>query len=633
MQWGSGTEDLSIFNPAKLETRQWVKTFKSAGIKTIILVCKHHDGFCLWPSTYRERTVKNTPWKNGNGDVVREFFDACREAGVRTCIYYSPWDKQEPYGKPEYNDLMVNELTELLTNYGNVDLVWFDGAGINPKTSGKKMDFDWQRIYSTIRSLQPQALISGAAPDVRWVGNEGGKGRFTEWSVQGIKLKEADFSGFNSGVPLTAKNLGYREQLLEAEQLAWYPARGGLPIRHQWFWKPGQQNRSLEYLVKSYFETVGQNSNLLVNLSPNSDGLVPEDDVERMAEFGKYLEVLYQRNYAEGAVAKSASIRSGGFAANHLFDDDLRTCWMAPEGETSGEIIVELYGEQSFNVIKLQENIAGYGQRIEKFEIDAWDGKTWETMGKGTTIGIRRLLRVPDTKTEQLRIRIIESRDAPSLATLELYRAPKQVSAPKLSRNEKGLVTIDVNGMAVKFTTDGSDPKHGQVYTTPFSFLLGGIIRVIAESDDKTLWMPPEKTEVFGICSNYLTCSADVETKNMFDENPRTIVEFNLNKKSNRFFTIKLPEQNQITGFSYTPPGGKPERPGRIEKYNVYFKSSNGKWALASSGEFGNIDNNPIERKVIFENVLSTNEIKFEIISATKDQKIAVVAEFKLFAE
>ena len=218
-QWGTGTEDLSIFNPEKLDTLQWVNTFKSAGIQSVILVCKHHHGFCLWPSSYRERTVKNTPWKNGQGDLVREFFDACREANIRTCIYYSPWDKQESYGKPEYNNLMINELTELLSNYGNVDLVWFDGAGIDPKISGKTMDFDWQCIYSTIRSLQPQALISGSGPDIRWLGNEGGRGRFTEWSVQGIHRSEADFSGWHSGVPSTAKKLGSRQQLVDAEQL------------------------------------------------------------------------------------------------------------------------------------------------------------------------------------------------------------------------------------------------------------------------------------------------------------------------------------------------------------------------------------------------------------------------------
>jgi len=374
LQWGTGHEDLSVFNPVELDTKQWVAAFRNAGIQSVILVCKHHDGFCLWPSSYRERSVKNTPWKNGQGDVVREFFDACRTEGIRTCIYYSPWDKQEPYGKPEYNDLMINELTELLTNYGNLDLVWFDGAGIDPKVSGVKMDFDWPRIYKTIRELQPQALISGVGPDIRWVGNEGGRGRFTEWSVQGVIPVEADYSGWDNGVPVMATELGAITELNQFNQLTWLPARGGLPVRHQWFWKPGQYTRTLDYMVKSYFETVGQNSNLLVNLSPDNRGLVPETDVILMEQFGSYLKTMYRRNYADGAVAKSTTVDEGGYAANYLFDDDLRTCWLAAEEETTGEIVVDLYGKQSFNVFKLQENIVDFGKRIKttavKFQIN-----------------------------------------------------------------------------------------------------------------------------------------------------------------------------------------------------------------------------------------------------------------------
>ncbi len=631
-EWGTGKEDLSAFNPEQLDAEQWISAFKSAGIQSIILVCKHHDGFCLWPSSFRERSVKNTPWKNGKGNVVREFMDACRKEGIRTCIYYSPWDMQEPYGEPEYNDLMVNELRELLTNYGNIDLVWFDGAGIDEKTSGKKMDFDWPRIYSTIRTLQPQALISGAGPDIRWVGNEGGRGRFTEWSVQGIQLPEADFAGFHSGVPLMARNLGQIEQLKGAKQLAWYPARGGLPVRHGWFWKADQKTRTLDYMVRSYFETVGQNSNLLVNLSPDNRGLIPDEDVVLLSTFGEYLKSMYKRNFANGAVAKSNHVKNGGYASNYLFDNDLRTCWLAPEQEITGEIVVELYGEQTFNVVKLQENIADFGQRVESFEVDAWIDSEWKTIGKGTTIGLRRLLRVPSTTTDRLRIKITDSRNNPSLSTLELYHAPELKPGPEISKNKEGNIVIDGKGMTVYYTTDGSSPwrEQAEVYQKPFKLPAGGKVRAVVIHDEQMEWNM-ESTKVIGIDSKKWIIKGGDNSHWIADNDPSTLVKFNLKKKSDNAFTIKLPEQTKLSGFGYLPPEGAPDVKGRIEAYTFYMKNNKGVWELVKSGKFGNIDNNPIERKIYFENPVSTKEVKFEINNATRKQQEAVVAEFSLF--
>ncbi|MFV0592531.1 MAG: alpha-L-fucosidase [Draconibacterium sp.] len=632
LQWGTGHEDLSIFNPGELDVKQWIAAFKSAGIQSVILVCKHHDGFCLWPSTYRNRTVKNTPWRNGQGDLVREFFDACRAEGIRTCIYYSPWDKQDPYGKLEYNDLMINELTELLTNYGNIDLVWFDGAGIDPKTSGVKMDFDWPRIYKTIRNLQPQALISGAGPDIRWVGNEGGRGRFTEWSVQGVQLEEPDFSGADSEVPATAKTLGQINELHKYKQLTWYPARGGLPVRHQWFWRPDQNTRTLDYMVQSYFETVGQNSNLLVNLSPDTRGLVPETDVVLMEQFGKYLTAMYKHNYANGAVATSKNVHAGGYAANYLFDSDLRTCWLAPEMEKTGEIVVDLYGEQTFNVIRLQENIVDFGQRVETFEVDAWKNEEWETIGKATTIGLRRLLRVPETTTNQLRIRITNSRENPSLATLELYMVPKLVAGPEIARNNDGKISIDGKGLPVKYTIDGSSPlgETSKNYTGPFDFPLGGQVKAIAISDNREEWILESSQEI-GINPAKWKVKGGDNSSFIFDNNPETAAKFNLNKKSDRSFEIELPEITELSGFGYLPPQGTPEEPGRVETYSILIKNSKGNWEEVSSGEFGNIDNNPVERKVTFENRIRTKAVKFQINTATRQQTGAKIAEFRLY--
>lgn len=633
VEWGSGKEDLSIFNPKELDTHQWIKTFKSTGINAIILVAKHHDGFRLWPSEIAERTIAKTPYKNGKGNIVREFIDACREEGIAVCLYYSPWDKHEPYGKPEYNDLMVAELTDLLTNYGNINLLWFDGAGMDEKTSGKKMVFDWARIYKTIRTLQPQALISGAAPDIRWVGNEGGRGRFTEWSVQGIDLSEKDFSGYDSGVPLTAKNLGSIDQLKDAVQLAWYPARGGLPLRHGWFWHPKQKTRTLGYIVKSYFETVGQNSNLLVNLSPDNRGLIPDSEVVRMREFGDYLEQMYKRDYGAGATAISPSTRKGGYHTNYLFDNDLRTCWVAPENESSGEIIVNLYKEQSFNVIKLQENIVDFGQRIEAFEVDVWENNAWKTISKATTVGFRRLLRIPFTTTDKLRIRILDSRNSPSLASLNFYQSPSIINGPEVVRNASGSIQIVNNSkeeLQIKYTVDGSDPLGGNGidYNRPFELSMGGVVRAVYTKNKSNEYFI-ESSQMFAM----LPIGWELIKKHdaLLDNDQNTSVDFNLKKGSMSSFSISFKKELELSGIGYIPSQQLKEDHGHVESYRIYQKMENGSWEKVISGSFGNIENNPILQKVYFDSKIKTTAIKFEIIKATKKQKKVSISEFKIY--
>lgn len=631
VEWGTGREDLSLFNPEKLDANQWIDAFKKAGIQSVILVCKHHDGFCLWPGKYRERTIAKTPYKHGQGDIVREFTDACRKEGIGICLYYSPWDMQEPYGKPEYNDLMVNELTELLTNYGLVDLVWFDGAGIDPKVSGVKMDFDWQRIYSTIRTLQPQALISGAGPDIRWVGNEGGRGRFTEWSVQGIQLPEADFSGNDSGVPLTDDSLGYRKQLTGAKQLAWYPARGGLPVRYGWFWHPGQSSRPLSYLIDSYFETVGQNSNLLVNLSPDTCGLVPEEDVQLMADFGNYLKAMYKHNYASGAVAHATTVRDGGYAANYIFDEDIRTCWVAPAGSSTGEIIIDLYGRQEFNVVELREAVTEFGQRIEKFIIEAWTGTEWREIGEATTVGFCRLLRVPDTKTNKIKITILESRKSPSIATLKLYYAPKPEAPPAIKQNAQGKVILEGNYQSIIYTTDGSSPLTSQmanIYNHPFDLPGGGIVKAAFEPNNTKTWKQ-ESMAYIGMATSGWDIKGVTDKDALTDFSAETQTGFN--SKQNPALEVILPEKTRINGFSYMPIQEKIKEFGHIETYTLYLKDKNGNWQKVQSGTFENIYNNPVEQHVRLKAPVSSDRFKLVVGNKTKITKGIALAGIKFW--
>jgi len=285
--------------------------------------------------------------------MVREVSEACHRHGLRFSVYYSPWDKQEPYGKPEYNDVMVAELTELLTNYGLVDIVWFDGAGQDPRVSGVKMDFDWARIHKTIRTLQPQAVISGVGPDIRWIGNEGSRGRETEWSVQGIHRPQKDFAGFRCGVTSQAPQLGHIKQLIESRpiQLAWFPARGGLPIHTKWFWVRERRTRSLEYLVTSYYQTVGSNATVMYNLSPDPQGQVPKDDMALMHAFGQWRRQLWSTDHANGAVAVADKTREEGHHPNYLLDDDIHSGWVAPKGQEDGTVTMNLPVAKTFDGI------------------------------------------------------------------------------------------------------------------------------------------------------------------------------------------------------------------------------------------------------------------------------------------
>ena len=283
MEWGTGKESPSLFNPSQLNAGEWVRIFKEAGITGIILVAKHHDGFCVWPSKYTSHTVAHSPWREGKGDLVREVAEACREYDVKLCLYLSPWDMHEKtYGTEAYNDYYIRQLEELLTEYGPVYLLWFDGAGITSDVSGREMPFDWERIFGRARELQPGVILSGNAPDIRWVGNEKGKGRETEWCVQGIDNNERLF-GSLPGYDPTLSDLGSIDDLMKRKRLVWYPSRGGLPLRKGWFYNERDDNtiKSLSYLVNSYFETVGQNSNLLPNLSPGPTGQIPEKDGRR----------------------------------------------------------------------------------------------------------------------------------------------------------------------------------------------------------------------------------------------------------------------------------------------------------------------------------------------------------------
>ena len=430
-EWGDGKEDPALFNPTAFDAGQWAMTCRDAGMKMIIVTAKHHDGFCLWPSKLTDHSVESSPWREGKGDIVREVADACREYGLKFGVYLSPWDRHEAsYGdSPHYNENFKNQLRELLTWYGRVDEVWFDGAcGEGP--NGKRQVYDWPAYYEVIRELQPNAVIAIMGPDVRWVGTESGYGRETEWSVIPVTVRKAhpadgadgemSEKGFVPGDRMQ-KDLGSRSKLRGAQALAWYPSEVDVSIRPGWFYHASQDGKvkSPDKLLDIYFSSVGRNSLLLLNIPPDRRGLLHENDVASLMGLRKRLDDIFTVNLLASCSVKASS-RAGSHAPEDGIDGNPVTYWMPGTGEETPSIEFHLSGPESFNVCCLQECIR-IGQRIEKFELQAWQDTGWKTIARGTTVGYKRLLRFDEINTSRVRLRILESRCEPTLSNISLH--------------------------------------------------------------------------------------------------------------------------------------------------------------------------------------------------------------------
>lgn len=432
-EWGDGTEDEAIFNPTKLDAKQWVNAIKSAGMKGLILTCKHHDGFCLWPSKYTKHSIAASPYKNGNGDIVKEVSDACKEAGIKFGVYLSPWDRnQETYGYGKvYNDYFVNQLTELLSNYGEVFTVWFDGA-CGEGSNGKKQVYDWNRYYEVIRTLQPSACINVCGPDIRWCGNEAGDTRPAEWSVVPKRTSEteriAELSQQEDNeefrlrkITACDSDLGSREILENEKELIWYPAEVNTSIRPGWFYHEEEDNqvRSLEELIRIYYNSVGGNAMFLLNIPPTNEGLIHDNDVKRLKEIGEYLDKAFKNNLMDSASLTADTIKSG-LSVDNVKSDDYDTYFTTEDGITRAIIEISWKEEQVINHIILKENIL-CSQRIERFTIEAEQGGTYNNIYEGTIVGYKKIIKLDSVKTEKLRIKILDARVAPTLSFIGVY--------------------------------------------------------------------------------------------------------------------------------------------------------------------------------------------------------------------
>lgn len=434
-EWGDGTEPESIFNPTELDARQWAKTAAEGGMKGLILTCKHHDGFCLWPSKYTEHSIKNSPYKNGKGDIVRETAEACREFGLKFGVYLSPWDRNNSsYGKgKEYDDYYLNQLTELLTEYGDIFVIWLDGAcGEGP--NGKVQKYDWQRYYKVMRELQPNAVISISGPDIRWCGNEAGDVRPSEWSVvakdmtdpaitAALSQQEDNEEFRNRPLDETQTDLGSRERLANEKELAWYPAETDVSIRPGWFYheEEDDQVRSFENLKDIYLKSVGGNTTLLLNLPPMKNGRIHETDAANLKQLGEFIENTFKHNLLQDAeisiLSASNAEKSNGEA---LRMDDYDSYFVNEEGDKELSINIKWEKPRKVSYLVIKEAIP-LSQRVESFSVSYENNGIMQECYKGTTIGYKKIIDLQEIETANLIINIDDARVAPAISFVGVY--------------------------------------------------------------------------------------------------------------------------------------------------------------------------------------------------------------------
>ena len=469
VEWGSGREDPESFHPTELDANQWLGAMSDFGGRLLVLVAKHHDGFCMWPTRYTPHSTVASPWREGKGDLVREVADAARAHDIRFAVYLSPADLYQlrtnarnpagyygngsravrsviptdpatfqsnpakgrtppdgftsySYEVDDYNRYFLNQLYELLTEYGPIVEVWFDGANPDPSVH---QTYSYAAWYDLIRRLRPDAVIMGKGPDVRWVGNEGGVGRTTEWSVIPLPSPPGTFHWPD----MTAHDLGSRARLTPGSHLWWYPAEVNTTIldHSKWFWASTKQPRSVRQLVDIYYTSVGRNGNLLLNLSPDKRGLVPDNQLEALRGTAEILRETFAVDLAAGG-RMTADASNPANPPALASDGDLDTWWEAAPGRTNGAITLALPEAVTFDVVSLQEAVDYRSQRIESFRIEAWTGSDWaeaKTVASDelTTVGHRRLIRLASPVTaERVRICITGSRLEPTLAEMGLFR-------------------------------------------------------------------------------------------------------------------------------------------------------------------------------------------------------------------
>ncbi|KRD61053.1 alpha-L-fucosidase [Flavobacterium sp. Root935] len=603
-EWGYGDESPELFNPSQLDVRQWARVVKEAGMKGIILVAKHHDGFCLWPSAYTERSVKNSPWENGKGDLVKELAEACKEYDLKLGLYLSPWDRNHPqYGKPEYITYFRNQLKELLTNYGDVFEMWFDGAnggdgyygGANETRKINSLTYyNWDETYKMIYDIAPKTLVWGVGPsEARWIGNEEGRAGKTNWSLLRQKDELAGkvhYSEFMSG---------------HEDGEKWVPGEADVSIRPGWFYHSVEDDkvRSLDEMVDIYYESIGRNATLLLNLPVDRRGLVHENDEERLKELVATIKADFKTELLAGSKVQASNIRAvdSNFGPQNVIDGNKNTYWATDDKVKQAAIEFTFKKPTAINRISLQEYIK-LGQRVKAFSVEAKVDGQWKTIANETTIGYKRILRLDRVTASAIRVNILDAKAGFVISTIQAYNAPTFVKEPQILRDKNGLVTIkSEDGNAVYYTLDGKMPSgKSTLYKTPFTYNKAVTIKAISRNTKEKI-NSAVKTAKYGVSKEkwkvISVSSGDTKTvEKIIDGDANTDWGFgNDENKLPQSVIIDMGELMEIKGFTYIP-----QQVGNnlnlISNYEFYTSEDSITWTKQSEGEFSNIKHNPIEQ-------------------------------------
>ena len=629
-EWGYGAEDPKIFDPSNFSAMQIVGAAKAGGFKGVVIVAKHHDGFCLWPTKTTTHNITESSYKNGKGDILREYQQACQQLGMKMGVYCSPWDRNNPlYGKPEYvTQVYRNQLRELYTNYGPLFMSWHDGANGGDGYYGgarevRKIDrstyYGWDTTWAITRKMQPGANIFGdVGPDVRWVGNEEGHAGVPYWATYTPHAPDEGKTPANGYVKDYEGTEGTRNGKY------WMPAECDVPLRPGWFYHQSQdgQSKSAYTVLDLYYKSVGRGACLDLGLSPDKSGRLSDEDVAILKQFGQILKQTFAVNLAKGATFKASNIRGGNelkFGPANLLDDSRYTYWATNDAVTTPVLTIDLHQEKTFNVIRLRENIK-LGQRIEGAAVDVWEHSQWKEIATVPSIGANRLIRLPQNITaSKLRLRITASPVCIALSDFGLFKEPVHLSAPGIQRSETGEVSIVTEAPvgSIRYTTDGTEPTStSTLYDKPFAFADGGTVKAMSFDGDHQF--SEVKTTKFGLSKAGWKIVAEQTTggakhpEYAIDEDVYT--NWNTLEGSTTPFpqsiVVDMGREQAITAFTCLPRHDK-AADGTVDSY-IYAISDDGiKWQQVAEGEFANIKSNPVEQVIPLDHSYNARYFEF----------------------
>ncbi|HFK5504060.1 alpha-L-fucosidase [Elizabethkingia anophelis] len=665
MEWGSGMEDPKIFDLKELDTDQWCKSLKGAGMKMVILTVKHHDGFVLWQSRYTDHGIMSTNFRNGKGDILRDLSKSCQKYGLKLGLYLSPADlyqienpkglygnlsqytkrtiPREVPGRPfsnktkfefevdDYNEYFLNQLFEILTEYGPIHEVWFDGA--HPKTKGgQKYNYEaWKKL---IHTLAPKAVIFGQG-DVRWCGNEAGVTRKTEWNV--LPFNNTDLTEITGLTDWEEDNIGRRDRLYNGYFLHYQQAEVDTSIREGWFYRDDvyQKVRSADDVFDIYERSVGGNSTFILNVPPNRDGKFSDQDVKVLSETGKRIKETYSKDLLQGAKGPKQVLDHNDVTYSLL---------------NNNQLIIETPNPVIFNRIMLQEAVSTHGERVESHAVDAWIDGEWKEIATATNIGYKRILRFSEVTTRKIRLRVLQDRGRVAISRIAAYYYKMRPPQLTILQDKTGKVSIDEKKQPfdwknqdkkdvkdkdkdfnIYYTTDGSEPGSNSLkYNGPFEKEQGTIKAVAILKGDRGA----VQTEVVGIAKNkWKLAEPKNGTKNhsaeaAFDANPKTFWQSE-NQNVPQNLSLDLGALYTLTGMAYAPQtafGG-----GMMAKGIVEISEDGKKWETVSAFEFGNLVNDPSKRSLYFKQAVKARYVRVTAQEIVGNSQALTIAELDFF--